>query len=394
MGKSIHPTLNGDAQRVYNGPVNRRVSVVVLTLAATAAATGYVQGQAPGAREPIWAYGFLTPPAWDDKAAPPQNPPARVIRDNEDRDDQLRPRRVDGSAATYSLVDIRDGHNVIDWFPGDHPAPMPDVIAHGPKKLADISRGCGSCHLPNGKGRPENAQPGGLPYAYIVRQLHDFRLGFRRSADWRKANTPTMINLAMSMTDEEIHQAAAYFSAVKWDSRWVRVVETQFVPRTRIQGQLFISLENERTEPIDGRIIEVPADNVQAEQLRNPRSGFVAYAPVGSIARGRELVTTGGSMIIGNQVVQGKTTACAGCHGKDLMDKDDVPPLANRSPSYLARQLYDFLQGTRNGAQAALMRPVVAHLTHEDIVAITAYLASLGPGESFTPLPVTSTALR
>src|ERR1051325_6873368 len=203
MGKSIHPTLNGDAQRVYNGPVNRRVSVVVLTLAATAAATGYVQGQAPGAREPIWAYGFLTPPAWDDKAAPPQNPPARVIRDNEDRDDQLRPRRVDGSAATYSLVDIRDGHNVIDWFPGDHPAPMPDVIAHGPKKLADISRGCGSCHLPNGKGRPENAQPGGLPYAYIVRQLQDFRLGFRRSADWRKANTPTMIILAMSMRDRK-----------------------------------------------------------------------------------------------------------------------------------------------------------------------------------------------
>ena len=377
---------------MYNHAVNRRVGVVVLGLAAAAAATAYVQAQ--GAKEPIWAYGFLTPPAWDDKAAPPQNPPTRDIRANEDRDEQLRPRRVDGSGASYTLVDIRDGHNVIDWFPGDHLSPMPDIIAHGPKKLGDVSRGCGSCHLPNGKGRPENAQPGGLPYAYIVRQLTDFRLGFRRSADWRKSNTPTMINLAMSMTDQEIRQAAAYFSQVKWDTRWVRVVETDVVPRTRIQGQLFISIENQRTEPIDGRIIEVPADNVQAEELRNPHSGFVAYAPIGSIARGRELVTTGGSMVIGNQVVQGKTTACAGCHGKDLMGKDDVPPLANRSPSYLARQLYDFQQGTRNGTQAPLMRPVVAHLTEEDIVAITAYLASLGPGESIIPSPVTNTALR
>ncbi|PYR70582.1 MAG: cytochrome C-binding protein [Acidobacteria bacterium] len=392
MGKSIHPPLIGCAPQVYNGPVNRRLARVVLTLAAVAAATIYVQGQ--GAKEPIWAYGFPTPPAWDDKAAPPQNPPARAIRPNEDRDDQLRPRRVEGSGASYSLLDIRDGHNVIDWFPGDHPSPMPDVIAHGPKKLADTSRGCGSCHLPNGKGRPENAQPGGLPYAYIVRQLQDFRLGFRRSADWRKANTPTMISLAMSMTDEEIHQAAAYFSAVKWNTRWVRVVETELVPKTHIQGQLFVSIASERTEPIAGRIIEMPADNVQAEELRNPHSGFVAYVPVGSIARGRDLVTTGGLLTLGNQVVQGKTTACAGCHGKDLMGKDDVPPLANRSPSYLARQLYDFQQGTRNGAQAPMMRPVVAHLTEEDIVAITAYLASLGPGESITPSPVTNTALR
>ena len=383
---------------MYNHAVSRRAGVVIATLTAVTIATGYVH--AHGAKEPIWAYGFLTPPAWDDKAAPPQNPPTRTLRSNEDRDEQLRPRHLDGSNATYTLLDVRDGHNVIDWFPGDHPSPMPDIIAHGPTKLAANARGCGSCHLPNGKGRPENAQPGGLPYAYIVRQLQDFRLGFRRSADWRKQNTPTMVNLAMSMTDEEIQQAAAYFSAVKWNTRWVRVVETDLVPKTRIQGNLFTATETERTEPIAGRIIEVPADQVQAEVYRNPHSGWVAYAPVGSVARGRELVTTGGSMVVGTQVVQGKTTACSGCHGKDLMGTDDVPPLAGRSPSYLARQLFDFQQGTRNGASAPLMRPVVANLTDEDMVAITAYLASLGPGQSINPprlllpSPVTNTALR
>ena len=373
---------------------------VVFGFSVLAITTTFVQAHGAPAKEPIWAYGFLTPPALGEKAPPSQNPPTRRLRPNEDSVEQTRARHVAGSSAAYSLLDVRDGHNVIDWFPSDHPSPMPDLIAHGPKSLGDASRGCGSCHLPHGKGRPENAQPGGLPYAYIVRQLQDFRLGFRKSADWRKQNTPTMVGLAMAMTDDEIRTAATYFSAVKWNSRWVRVVETSLVPKTRIQGNLFIAPTHELTEPIDGRIIEVPADEEQAEVYRNPHSGFVAYVPVGSVARGRELVTTGGSLAIGSQVVPGKTTACAGCHGPDLMGTADVPPLAGRSPSYLARQLYDFQQGTRNGSSAALMRPVVANLTEEDMVDVTAYLASLGPGALVSPprlllpSPVTSTARR
>jgi len=385
--------------RCITALVRRCAGAIVFILTAVAI-TALVRANGIAAKEPLWAYGFLTPPSLGEKAPPPQNPPTHRLRPNEDVDDQTRPRHVDGSPATYSVLDVRDGHNVIDWFPGDHPSPMPDIIAHGPKHLGEASRGCGSCHLPHGRGRPENAQPGGLPYAYIVRQLQDFRLGFRRSADWRKQNTPTMVNLAMSMSDEEIHQAATYFSSVKWNTRWVRVVETTLVPKTRIQGNLFIAPIHDLTEPIDGRIIEVPANEEQSEVVRNPHSGFVAYAPVGSVARGRELVTTGGSMVVGNQIVPGKTTACAGCHGPDLMGTADVPPLAGRSPSYLARQLYDFQQGTRNGSSAPLMRPIVANLTENDMVAITAYLASLGPGAPVVPsapsptLPVTNTARR
>jgi cytochrome c553 len=376
----------------------RRCAGALVFGATAVAITALVHAHGNSAKEPQWAYGFLTPPALGEKAPPSQNPPTRRLRPNESVDDQARPRHIEGSLATYSLLDVRDGHNVIDWFPGDHPAPMPDIIAHGPRTLGETARGCGSCHLPHGRGRPENAQPGGLPYAYIIRQLQDFRLGFRRSADWRKQNTPTMVNLAMAMTDEEMRTAAAYFSAVKWNTRWVRVVETNLVPKTRINGNLFIAPVHDLTEPIDGRIIEVPANQEQAELYRNPHSGWVAYAPIGSVARGRELVTTGGSMVVGSQIVQGKTTACAGCHGPDLMGMADVPPLAGRSPSYLARQLYDFQQGTRNGSSAPLMRPIVANLTEEDMVGITAYLASLGPGvpvsPPLSPLPVTNTARR
>ena len=180
--------------------------------------------------QPLWAYGFEAPPAPGEKAAP-QNPPSRKLRPNEDTVEQTKPRALADSKARYSLVDVRDGQNVIDWFPGDHP-PMPDVIAHGPARLGDKKRGCASCHLPTGKGRPENAAPVALPATYFIRQIQDFRTGLRYSADPRKPNTNTMIDLAKAMTDEEIRTAADYFGSIRW-TPWVRVVETDLVPKTR-----------------------------------------------------------------------------------------------------------------------------------------------------------------
>jgi cytochrome c553 len=332
--------------------------------------------------EPLWAYGFETPPKPGDKAAP-QAPPSRNLRPNQDPVEQTRPRRLEKSSATYSLVDVRDGQNVID----DHP-PMPNVVAHGPVRLGKATRGCGSCHLPNGKGRPENAPPAGLPSAYFIRQIQDFRNGLRHTADPRKPNTNTMIELAKAMTDEEMKAAADYFGAMKW-TPWIRVVETNLVPKTRIAGNLFLPIEQARTEPINGRIVEVPENEEQAETLRNPHSGFLAYVPVGSIRKGKDLVTTGGMRIVGNQIVQGKTTACGTCHGIDLMGVADVPPIAGRSPSYIVRQMWDMQQGTRNGASAQLMKLVVANLTEDDLVAIAAYVSSrVPPGTAAPPRQV------
>ena len=56
----------------------------------------------------MWAYGVLTPPAPGDKPTP-QAPPSRNLRPNEDAAEQTRMRKVEGSAATYSFVDVRDG---------------------------------------------------------------------------------------------------------------------------------------------------------------------------------------------------------------------------------------------------------------------------------------------
>ncbi len=328
-------------------------------------------------QEPLWAYGFTDIAKPGDKAQP-QAPPSNKPRPNQDLNEQTTPRSVDGSSAQYSLVQIRDLHNVIDWFPADHPK-FTSLIEHGPQKMGDLGRGCGSCHLPNGRGRPENAPPGGLPVAYFIRQIEDFRHGLRYSADPRKPNTNTMIDLAKSMSDAEVKEAAEYFSSIKPSSEpWTKVVESKTAPKVRYVGNLALPAKEKGDEPIGGRVVEMPQDEEQGDVLRNPRSGFIAYVPPGSIKRGEDLVTTGGMKIVGGKIVQGKTTACGTCHGLNLTGVvgADVPPIAGRSPSYLVRQLWDIQQGTRNGAQAQLMKLVVANLTQDDLVAIAAYIAS------------------
>jgi cytochrome c553 len=339
-------------------------------------------------REPLWAYGFVDPPKPGDKAQP-QAPPTNKPRPNQDLDEQTRSRQVEGSTASYSLVQIRDLHNVVDWFPGDHPR-MTEVVQHGPRAMGDVARGCGSCHLPNGRGRPENAPPGGLPAAYFIRQIEDFRHGLRYTADPRKPNTNTMIDLAKAMTDAEVKEAAEYFASIKPPSEpWIKVVESKTAPKVRYVGNLALSAKEKGEESIGGRIIEMPQDEEQGDTLRNPHSGFVAYVPLGSIRKGEDLVTTGGMKIVGGKIVQGKTTACGTCHGLNLTGVvgADVPPIAGRSPSYLVRQLWDIQQGTRNGSQAQLMKLVVANLTPEDLIAISAYVASRPPSAPQTEAP-------
>ena len=154
------------------------------------------------------------------------------------------------------------------------------------------------------------------------------------------------------------------------------------MPRTRLQGNLFVAIESARTEPIAGRIIEAPEDQEQSEVLGNPRSGFVAYVPRGSIRLGEMLAKTGGGIVVNGQLMPGRTLVCAACHGPDLMGLGEAPGIAGRSPSYLARQLYDHQQGNRRGKLALLMQPVVANLAPDDLVALAAYVASLSPSST------------
>ena len=178
-----------------------------------------------------------------------------------------------------------------------------------------------------------------------------------------------MIAIAKALTPDEIKAAAEYFGAMKW-TPWVRVVETATVPKMESRGGIWIPLEGGEKEPIGVRIMETPENPEHTEILRDPRSGFIAYAPVGSIKKGEALSKTGGS---------GKTIECGTCHGPDLRGLGPVPGIAGHSPSYLVRQMYDMQAGARHGEWAELMKPVVARLTDEDLVNIAAYVSSLMP---------------
>ena len=262
---------------------------------------------------------------------------------------------------------------------------MPNVIGHGPGRAGNNDPRLWLMSSAERQRTSGECRAGGLPVAYFMRQIQDFRNGLRHTADPRKPNTNTMIELAKAMTDEEMKAAAEYFAAMKW-TPWIRVVETNLVPKTRIAGNLFLPREGERPSRSPDGSSKCRRTRSRRKRYRNPHSGFVAYVPPGSIKKGKDLVTTGGMRIVGNEIVQGKTTPCVTCHGLDLMGVADVPPIAGRSPSYMVRQIWDMQQGTRNGASAQLMKLVIANLTEEDMVAIAAYVSSRAPKSAATTL--------
>ena len=300
------------------------------------------------AAPPPWAY-TVNPPPTPGAARPAAPDPG--------------PRQVPGSTVSLTLAQTRDAYNPPDWHPNDHP-PMPDPVAHGrPKEM----RACGFCHLVNGQGRPENAALAGLPAAYIIQQMADFKNGDRKSAEPRMGPPNAMIQDAKAAHDDEIKAAAAYFSSFPF-KKWIRVVEAKDVPKTRVAGSMHVPT-NEGTEPLGQRIIEV-AENPERTELRDAAPGFVAYVPIGSIKKGESLVKTGGN---------GKTIACGTCHGADLKGLGPVPPLAGRSASYTVRQLFDMQTGVRKGTWSPLMKQAVERLTIDDMIAIAAYTSSREP---------------
>jgi cytochrome c553 len=343
----------------------RRIASVVLITAAALLTFGPVGTAQQRPLPAAWPYGLPpVPPGEYPPQAPPILPPKEFVPPPPPAKSPDELVQAEGSEFRFTRQQIGYRHGPADWFPQDHPE-MPEIVAKG--KNPEV-RACAMCHLPNGRGRPENAPIQGLPYDYIVQQLRDFQRGLRQSADPRKDNTSEMEQIAKALTDEEIVQSARYFSSMKW-TKYIRVVEADTIPKMQLRGHIFWPDPAGGTEPIGNRIVETPEDPAQA-QLRNPRSGWIAYVPPGSVERGRVLATTGGN---------GRTLVCSTCHGPGLRGVGPVPDIAGRSPSYMARQLWDFKLGTRRTTMSALMKPVVEKLTEQDIVDLIAYTTSLEP---------------
>jgi len=210
----------------------------------------------------------------------------------------------------------------------------PSIVERG--KSPSV-RACADCHLINGLGRPDSSSLAGLPAGYIAHQIDDFRRGVRTSGD---ARLDTMAPIANALDDRDVAEASAYFASIK-PRPWLRVVERQ----PRPDGEAIVEL-------LDGR------------------HGYVAFVPSGSVRRGEFLVEGGGG---------GRTVRCANCHGSDLRGTSQIPSIAGRSPTYIARQLNDMRHGLRRGLGADRMMGTVTRLTDDDVVAMAAYAASLAP---------------
>jgi cytochrome c553 len=277
----------------------------------------------------------------------------------------VTPKKIPGSTKSYTQAQIDDQFNPPDWFPDEH-GPLPSVVQKGIQAQA-----CGSCHLMSGLGHPESATLAGLPVAYMLRQMADFKSGVRKDPMIHEPSqrAARMNIIAAGLPEEEMRKAVEWFATLK-PAVWYKVVEAQTVPKTWVNGgRMRLPLPAGGTEPLGNRIITLPQDPARVES-RDPHSGFIAYVPPGSVKRGEALVTTGGS---------GKTVSCAICHGEGLKGLGDVPRLAGIHPIYLVRQLFNFQVGANTSTAAAQMRKVVEKLTEDDMIAIAAYAGSLEP---------------
>src|SRR5580658_4890909 len=260
--------------------------------------------------------------------------------------------RVNGGARDYEAAKIAGNANPPDWFPEEH-GPAPPSVKGG----AGITMACGSCHLMSGQGHPESADLAGMPAEYLIRQMAYYKDGTRK-------DDARMGPIAKAIADKDVREAAEYFAALK-PRTFVKVIESANPPRTFVatSGRHRQLHPEGGTEPIGHRILEIPSDPFGTE-IRDPHAGFIAYVPPGSIVKGAALVKSG---------------ECGLCHGDNLKGLGEVPRLAGLQPLYIARQLFDLRYGSSAGKAAALMKAVVTDLSEDDIIAISAYVASLPP---------------
>jgi cytochrome c553 len=300
------------------------------------------------------------PPAW----AYPLNPGLKPGAPPKPGADDGSLKHVPNSSVALTQTMIRNIFSAVDWHPEAHPS-MPESVAHGRAK--DLFA-CGYCHYPNGQGRPENAGLAGLPAAYVIGQVAAMRDGTRKSSQPAMLSQVGMLKVAAHANADEVAEAAAYFASLKYQP-WIRVVETDTAPRPEIHGvSAYAAAADGSQEPIGDRIVEVAEDDARTD-VRDDASGFVAYAPVGSIERGKTIAAT----------AVGERRPCAECHGETLRGSEIAPPLAGRLPSYLYRQLFDVQMGSRSGPGVESMKPEVAALTPAEMRDLVAFVASLAP---------------
>jgi cytochrome c553 len=332
--------------------------IAIASVALSASVVIAQQAASPGANMPVppgvpeWAYN--TPPPPPGSPPPPTALPA----------DDTAVIKISGTEKTMTRGALRGVKEIPDWYPEDRQGQMPSIVRSG----KEGARACGFCHLADGSGRPENAPVSAYHPAYFIQQMEDFKNGLRRSADPRKGNTWNMIGFAKALTPEETRAAAEWFAQQPYPRR-MKVIESKTAPKVRLQGGMHMKIpdnEGGGMEPIGDHIVEIPDDNLRSE-ARDTRMGWTAYVPPGTLNKGKQLAAKNN---------------CSVCHGSNLEGVGPIPALAGRSPSYTVRQLFDMKTGTRRGPWSEVMKPIVANMSTQDMMAVAAYAASVAPPPS------------
>ncbi len=209
---------------------------------------------------------------------------------------------------------------------------------------------CASCHQAQ-ETATGTVSLAGLCAEYIEEQLIELESGRRRprSSDTAAAS----IHTAHRIDAEAARTAAEYYSRLIYTSS-LRVIEVRDTPSTALR-------QSRETESL----IILRREDTKAQQPE----AWIDRVPPGSLRRGHQLALG----------MDRRAPRCANCHGKQLQGLGPVPPLAGRSPNYLADQLWAIKAGLRAGPVVTPMRAVVSGLRAEDLIDLSAYLANLKP---------------
>ena len=173
---------------------------------------------------------------------------------------------------------------------------------------------CQGCHGPDGNSLgPDWPNLAAQHSSYLEKQIKDFKQG--------KRVDPTMSNMVLDLSDEDIADIAAYFSSQKLN----------------------------------------PSANSNAD--------------ASALSTGRKIYKGGNTY---NQV-----PACAGCHGPNGVGNSpaNFPRIAGQQKSYLIKALKDFQSGNRTNDPNNMMQDIAAKLTAKEIEAVATYVSTLGSGE-------------
>lgn len=187
---------------------------------------------------------------------------------------------------------------------------------------------CAACHGKQGQGTDNDYFPrlAGKPTEYLFNQLKNFRDGRRKY--------PPMNYLVTYLSDDYLHEIAAYFSAQR--------------PPYPAPAQ----------------------PTVSAEQLR----------------RGADIVRHGDP--------SRGVPACAQCHGKALTGTlPAIPGLIGLHADYISAQLGAWRSGTRHAVAPDCMHEVATRLSDDDISAVASWLATQRAPRNPMPAPAPTARL-